>query len=146
MVQGDGAFPGGTLDIDSSQGFEACAELFLSDRYSARLSATFLQPTAILFPSAPPPNDVDLGTLGITPIALTGRMHFRHGARIEPYGGAGAAIVILGNLDDQFGDDVDVNLDRPVTFVVEGGVRYQLRSLPVALEAGVSYMPITGTL
>lgn len=145
MLRGDSAFAGGTLDVDSSQGFEACAELFVSPRVSARASAIFIQPATILFPAAPPPNDVDLGTLGINPITLTARWHFRPESRLQGYAGAGAAIVRFGNLDDQFGDEVEAELENETTFVGEAGVRYQAGA-KVALEAGVTYMSLEATL
>lgn len=129
----------GTLDVPTSRGFGAHVEVFWSNRVSTRVSATFLNPAAILFPENPPPSDVDLGTLGLDIYSATARYHF--GDRWSGYAGGGAAFVAIGNLDDQFGDAVEIEFDPETTFVVEGGIRYRI--LPrVVLELGATYMPL----
>ncbi len=131
----------GDLDLPLSRGFGASAEVFWTPHFSTNAAASLVNPEAILFPSTPPPNDVDLGTLGLDLYTLTARWHFTRDARLAPFAGAGAALVTIGNLDDQFGDVYEANFDDEMTFVVEGGLRY--RALPrVVLELGVMYVPL----
>lgn len=131
----------GTLDIEVSRGFAAHAEIFFSDALSTRVAATFLNPAAILFPEDPPPSDVDLGTLGLDIYSATARYHFAPRARLSAFAGAGGALVVLGNLDDQFGTDVEVEFDPALTLVGEGGLRYRFRER-IILELGVAYLPL----
>lgn len=131
----------GTLDVEVSRGFAAHAEIFFSDRLSTRIAATFLNPAAILFPENPPPDDVDLGTLGLDIYSATARYHFAPRARLSAFAGAGGALVVIGNLDDQFGDDVEVEFDPQLTLVGEGGLRYRFRER-IILELGVAYLPL----
>lgn len=131
----------GTLDIEVSRGFAAHAEVFFSDALSTRVAATFLNPAAILFPEDPPPSDVDLGTLGMDVYSATARYHFAPRARLSGFAGAGGALVVLGDLDDQFGTDVEVELDPELTLLGEGGLRYRFRER-IILEMSVAYMPL----
>ncbi|HEX2831707.1 MAG TPA: OmpW family outer membrane protein [Thermoanaerobaculia bacterium] len=131
----------GDLDIPLSRGFAATGEVFFTPRISAQLSATFVNPEAILYPSTPPPEDVDLGTLGLDVYSATARLHFRSEHRFSPFVGAGGALVMLGNLDDQFGGDVEAEFDDELTFVVEGGVRYRFRP-SLFLELSAAYLPL----
>lgn len=133
----------GTLDVEVSRGFGAHAELFWRDALSARVAATFLNPAAILFPENPPPTDVDLGTLGLDIYSASARYHFGARRRLSAFAGGGAALVVIGNLDDQFGEDVEIELDPETTFLAEGGVRYRFRP-SLVLELGVTYMPLEG--
>jgi hypothetical protein len=131
----------GTLDVKTSRGFSAHVEVFWSDRVSTRGTATFLNPAAILFPDNPPPTDVDLGTLGLDSYSATARIHLGGQRRLSAFAGGGAALVVIGNLDDQFGDAVEIEFDPETTFVAEGGLRYRIFPR-VVLEAGVTYMPL----
>jgi outer membrane protein W len=142
--QGDGAFNGGELEIVSSRGFAATAEMFWTPRISTQLAATFVNPAAFIFPTNPPPTDLDLGTFGIDTYSLTARYHLAPEARFSAFAGAGGAIVILGDLEDRFGEDIELRFDRETAWLVEGGVRY--RVFPrVILDAAVSYMPLETT-
>ena len=139
--QGDGAFDGGELEVVSSRGFAATAEVFWTPRISTQLAATFVNPAAFVFPTNPPPNDLDLGTFGIDTYSATARVHFAPDARFSPFVGAGGAVVIFGDLEDRFGDDIEMTFDRENAFLVEGGLRY--RVFPhVIVDAAVSYMPV----
>jgi outer membrane protein W len=139
--QGNAVFDGGELEIVSSRGFAATAEMFWTPRISTQLAATFVNPAAFIFPTNPPPNDLDLGTFGIDTYSLTARYHLAPDARFSVFAGAGGAIVILGDLEDRFGDDIEMTFDRETAWLVEGGVRY--RVVPrVILDAAVSYMPL----
>lgn len=131
----------GTLDIKTSRGFGANLEVFWSDRVSTRAAATFLNPAAILFPENPPPTDVDLGTLGLDIYSATARIHLRPRARFSAFAGGGAALVVIGNLDDQFGDAVEIEFDPEMTFVAEAGLRYRIYP-EIVLEVGVAYLPL----
>jgi outer membrane protein with beta-barrel domain len=130
----------GDLDVPLSRGFGASAEVFWSKHLSTSAAATFVNPEAILFPSNPPPNDVDLGTLGLDLYSLTARWHFAPDARFSTYAGAGAALVQIGNLDDQFGNTFEAEFDSETTFIVEGGLRYRVQR--VVFELGVMYVPL----
>ena len=131
----------GTLDVKTSRGFGAHVEVFWSDRVSTRAAAVFLNPAAILFPENPPPTDVDLGTLGLDIYSATARIHLGGQRRLSAFAGGGAALVVIGNLDDQFGDAVEIEFDPETTFVAEAGLRYRIFPR-VVLEAGVTYMPL----
>lgn len=137
---GETSFDGGRLELPMSRGFAATGEWFFRDALSAHVAATFLNPEAILYV----PNDVDLGTLGIDIVSLQGRYHFRPNARISPVVGAGAALIVFGNLDDQFGDDVEASVESQVTFVAEAGARYRIGR--IALELTATYMPVDAAL
>lgn len=131
----------GDLDIGMSRGFGASAEVFWSPRFSATLAATLVNPEAILLPSNPPPDAVDLGTLGLDVYSLTARWHIAPARRLSGFAGAGGALVQIGNLDDQFGDAFEADFDSETTFVVEGGLRYRVRP-SVYLELGAMYLPL----
>ena len=134
----------GDLDVPLSRGFAVSGELFFTPRFSTALTATFVNPEAILFPSNPPPNDVDLGTLGLQTTALTARWNYRADARLSIFAGTGIALVTIGNLDDQFGDDVEADFDAELTFLAEGGVRFRPRRVPrLALNVTASYTPLS---
>jgi opacity protein-like surface antigen len=131
----------GELDIATSRGFGAHMDVFWSDRVSTRVAAVFLNPAAILFPDDPPPTDVDLGTLGLDIYSATARYHLAPHARLSAFAGGGAALVSIGNLDDQFGDDVEIEFDSETTYVVEAGLR--VRIFPrIVLEASAAYLPL----
>lgn len=132
----------GTLDVADSRGFGASAELFFRPHVSTRLSATLINPAAILFPTTG--GDVDLGTLGIRTYAATARYHWRNEARLSLFAGGGAALVSLGTLDDRFGDEVYADFDDQITFVGEAGLRMRVPfERRIALEATVSYAPVS---
>jgi len=131
----------GALDIEMSRGFGASAEIFWRDAISTRVSATFVNPAAILYPRNPPPDDVDLGTLGLDLYAATVRYHVAPRARLSGFVGAGGVLANIGNLDDQFGNDVEIEFDPEVAAVVEAGLRYRLRQ-HIVFEVGASYAPL----
>ena len=138
---GDGEFAGGELDVVSARGFAATAEVFWTPHVSTQLAATFINPATILFPTNTPPNDVDLGTLGLDAYSLSARWHFAPESRWSAFAGGGVALVSIGNLEDRFGDDIELTYDNETAFLVEGGVRYRfLRN--VYLDATVTYMPL----
>lgn len=145
---GDGAFEFGELEIVSSRGFAATAEVFWTPRISTQLAGTFVNPAAILRPAniitVLPVEDVDLGTFGIDTYSLTARFHFAHDARFSPFVGAGPALVIFGDLEDRFGDEIEMTFDREIAVLVEGGLRYRIFT-NVYLDAAVSYMPLEAT-
>ena len=136
---GEDAFEGGTLDIVSSRGFAATAELFWTPRISTQLAGTFVNPAAFI-----PNANLDLGTFGIDTYSLTARYHFAPDARFSPFAGGGPAVVIFGDLEDRFGDDIEITFDREIGFLAEGGLRY--RVFPnVVVDVAVSYMPLEAT-
>src|SRR5687768_4393517 len=129
----------GPLEIEEGRGFAAFAEVFWSPRFSTRATATFINPAAILFPENPPPADVDLGTLGMDIYSATAR--YTIGSRLSGYVGAGGAVVVFGNLDDRFAEDVEVEFDPELALVAETGLRYRIHPR-IALELGVTYMAL----
>jgi outer membrane protein W len=129
------------LDIAMSRGFGVSAEAFWSERFSTTVAATLVNPEAILMPSAPPGDAVDLGTLGLDVYSLTARWHIAPERRLSAFAGAGGALVQIGNLDDQFGDVFEADFDSETTFVVEGGLRYRLFP-SVFLELSAIYLPL----
>jgi outer membrane protein W len=134
----------GDLDLPLSRGFGASAGVFWTDRFSTNASVMLVNPEAILFPSNPPAEPVDLGTLGLNVYSLTGRWHIATSRRLGAYVGAGGAIVAIGNLDDQFGDQVYADFENETTFVVEGGLRYRFRP-HIFFELGAMYVPLDAT-
>jgi opacity protein-like surface antigen len=138
---GDAAFAGGELDVVSTRGFAATAEVFWTPRVSTQFAATFVNPAAILFPVNTPPHDVDLGTLGLDTYSASARWHFAPQSRWSAFAGGGVALVSIGNLEDRFGDDIELTYENETAFLVEGGVRF--RFLPnVYLDVTISYMPL----
>ena len=130
----------GDLDVPMSRGFAATADVFWTERLSTQFAATFINPEAILFPANAEP--VDLGTIGLDIYSASIRWHFAPRARFSAYAGGGAALVQVGNLDDQFGDAVEAEFESETAFLIEGGLRYRL--LPrLFLDLGVSYMPLS---
>jgi hypothetical protein len=121
------------LTIDTSRGFGAHVEVFWSEAFSTRAAGTFLNP-AIYTP------EVDLGTMGLDIWSATARWHLGR-SRFSGYAGAGAALVMIGNLEDQFGDTVERELDPELAGVVEGGVRYRIHPR-IVLELGATYIPL----
>ncbi|HEX8173113.1 MAG TPA: OmpW family outer membrane protein [Thermoanaerobaculia bacterium] len=127
----------GDLDVVMSRGFGATAEAFWTRRLSTELAVTLINPAA-------EQNGVDLGTLGLQTWSLTARYHLRPDATLSPYAGGGAALAILGNLDDQFGEAVQFDFDRELVPLAELGLRYRVRP-SIALDATISYMPLEAT-
>jgi hypothetical protein len=105
----------GELDIPLSRGFAATGEVFWTESISTQFAASFVNPEAILFPANAEP--VDLGTLGLDVYSVTARYHFAPASRFSAYAGGGGAFVIVGNLDDQFGDAVYLEYDEQTTFL-----------------------------
>ncbi|HYC59271.1 MAG TPA: OmpW family outer membrane protein [Thermoanaerobaculia bacterium] len=133
---GNGAFEGGDVEIVTSRGFAATAEVFWTPRISTQLAGTFVNPAAFLHPA-----EVDLGTFGMDTYSLSARYHFTPSAKLCPFAGAGAAMVIFGDLEDRFGDDLEMTFDRESAFLVEGGLRYRVFD-HVIVDAALSYMPL----
>ncbi|HKR66484.1 MAG TPA: OmpW family outer membrane protein [Thermoanaerobaculia bacterium] len=124
----------GDLDLPLSRGFAAFADVYWTKHLSTSAAATFVNPEAILR------DEVDLGTLGLDVYSATARWHFAPDARLSAYAGAGAALVQIGNLDDQFGDAYEADFANETTFAIEGGVHYRIQR--VVLELGVMYVPL----
>ncbi len=125
----------------TSRGFGAHVEVFWSSRVSTRVTAVYLNPAAILYPDNPPPSDLDLGTLGLDIYSATARFHFAPRRGFSAFAGGGAAVVAVGNLDDRFGDEIEIDFDPVTTFVAEAGVRYRVHPR-VVLEVGAAYLPL----
>ncbi|HEV7764946.1 MAG TPA: OmpW family outer membrane protein [Thermoanaerobaculia bacterium] len=135
----NGAFGNNEIDVEASRGFAATAEVFWTSRVSTQLAGTFVNPPAFIFPE-----DMDLGTFGIDTYSLTARYHLAPDARFSAFAGGGAAIVIFGDLEDRFADDIEMTFDRETALLVEGGLRYRASSR-VVIDVAVSYMPLEAT-
>ena len=138
MMTGESAFNGGDLDVQTSRGFAASAEVFFTPRISTQFAATFINPVAILNPG-----DIDLNTLGMDVYSASARYHFAPQRRFSAFAGAGAAFVSFGNLEQRFADDIEMEVDAETTFFVEGGVRYRFRPR-IFFDLALSYMPLEG--
>ena len=138
MPKGDS----GDLDLPMARGFAPTVEVFWSERFSTQIAASFTNPEAILRPANAEP--VDLGTLGLDIYSATARYHFSGQRKLSGYAGGGAALAIIGNLDDQFGEEIEATFGNELTFLGEAGLRYKFWP-GVFLELGVSYMPLTAT-
>ena len=136
MMNGDGAFAGGDLDVRTSRGFAASAEVFWTPRISTQFAGTFINPVAILNPG-----DVDLNTVSLDIYSATARYHFTPEAHFSPFAGGGAAFVSYGNLEERFADDILMELDPETALLAEAGVRYRFRPR-VFFDLTVSYMPL----
>jgi outer membrane protein W len=132
----------GALDVEPGRGFGAFVEVFWREGLSTRAAATFVNPAAILYPESSPSN-VDLGTLGLDVYSATARWHLAPRSRISAYAGGGGAFVLIGNLEDRFGSEVEIDFDPELTFVAEGGLRYRFRER-IFVELGVTYLPLEG--
>jgi outer membrane protein W len=137
-MTGQSEFDGGTLDLLTSRGFAASAEVFFSPRVSTQLAATFINPVAILNPG-----DIDLNTIGMDIWSASARWHFTPAARFSPFAGGGVAFVSFGNLEQRFADDIEMEVGEETAFFVEGGVRYRFRPR-LFFDLTLSYMPLEG--
>jgi outer membrane protein W len=95
-------------------------------------------PTHATSQVAPPP-DLDLNTLGMNTYSLTARRHFRPVLGFTPFAGAGTAITTFGNLEERFGNRIELDFDPAVSWLMEGGVRYNFHGR-LWLDAALSYM------
>jgi outer membrane protein len=138
MMTGDSAFDGGELDVRTSRGFAATAEVFWTPRLSTQFAGTFINPVAIL-----EPGDIDLNTVSLDVYSVTARCHFTPAARFSPFVGAGAAFVSFGNLEERFADDILMELDPETALIAEAGLRYRFRPR-IFFDLTVSYMPLEG--
>jgi outer membrane protein W len=130
-------FDRGRLELPTSHGFAATAEVFWMPAITTHFAATFVNPEAFLNTGG----ETDLGTVGITIASTEARYHFRPSARFDPYAGAGIAYASLGNIEDRFGDALEATLESRITWTAAAGVRY--RVLPrLTLEAGATYVPM----
>lgn len=124
----------GQYEIEPGRGFGAHMEVFWSDALSTRAAGTFLNP-AVYTP------EVDLGTLGLDIWSATARWHLAPRSRFSGYAGAGGALVVMGNLEDQFAHTVEVEFDPEIAPVVEAGLRYRIHPR-IVLELGATYIPL----
>jgi OmpW family len=123
-----------SLEIEMSRGFGAHVELFWRDAFSTRAAATFANP-AVYTP------EVDLGTLGLDIWSATARWHIAPRSRLSGFAGAGGALVVFGDLDDQSGDAVAIEFDPKLAPLVEAGLRYRIHPR-IVLELGATYIPL----
>jgi outer membrane protein W len=136
---GDARFEGGDVEIVSSRGFGATAEMFFTPYVSAHAAATFVNPAAFLHPAGG--ETVDLNTLSMDTYAATARVHLDRGRRLVPFAGAGAAYTSFGNLEERFDDRIELSFDDAFSWIVEAGARYHVTH-GLWIDATLSYMPL----
>ncbi|HEX2060973.1 MAG TPA: OmpW family outer membrane protein [Thermoanaerobaculia bacterium] len=127
------------IDVVSSRGFAVTGEVFWRENVSAQFAAMFVNPAAILRPE-----DVDLGTLGMDLYSVSLRWHVAPRRRFAPFVGGGVALVTFGNLEDRFGEDIEMEFDDETAFFAETGLRYRFYD-NLYLDVAVSYMPLEAT-
>jgi outer membrane protein W len=137
---GEGARDAGSIDVVSSRGFGVGAEVFWTPAFSTQLAGTFFNPAAFL---ESPEGTVDLNTLGIDTWSLSARYDLAPEARWSGFAGAGVALVSFGNLEERFGDTLEIELENHATWLAEGGIRYRYRPR-LTLDVAVAWMPVEG--
>lgn len=135
----EAAFEGGELEVVTSRGFAATVEWFLSPRFSTQFAATFVNPAAFLHPRDG--ETIDLNTFGMDTYSASARRHFDRGRRLVPFVGAGLAYTSFGNLEERFGDRIEMRFDDDFTGLVEGGARYHVTQ-GLWIDATLTYMPL----
>jgi len=87
---------------------------------------------------------IDLGDANIYPITAIVQWHMTEHGSIRPYLGAGAAHIILRNINRQTGPIGGVDFDDPTGLVVDGGLEWRL-SPRWSLTGDARYVPIETT-
>lgn len=127
------------FELDSTTGFGAALNAFLTDRVSAEFAVWLVDFEANV--RSPLVSPFGVGDLEMMPITVTLQYHFNPEGRIDPYIGAGVAYVLFDELsdfpnagtnlraidvDDDFGWVANAGLSFDVTprFAIIGDVKY----------------------
>lgn len=119
---------GSTFDLESGDGYGLSLGFRLGPRWSIEGTASQLKTDAALaFEGGEP---FALGTLEMTAVTATVRMHLLGDSALDPFIGGGAAWVDASTLDDEtLLDELDlreVEFDGGATWVAEAGVRLRI--------------------
>lgn len=142
-AQGDNVFDDGVeTEFESGDGVGVSANLFWGKRVSTELSASKLTLDAGLNVDGVP--TFDLGSVDLTPIALTLQFHFARDSVIDPYVGAGAAWVLADDLESNDLDLLEIGaieVDDEITYVLNAGLGVRLtRNFGLYLDG--KYIPL----
>jgi outer membrane protein len=142
-AQGDNVFDDGVeTEFESGDGFGVSVNWFWGKRVSTELSASALTLDAGLNVDGVP--TFDLGSVDLTPIALTLQFHFARDSVIDPYVGAGAAWVLADDLESNDLDLLEIGaieVDDEITYVLNAGLGVRLtRNFGLYLDG--KYIPL----
>lgn len=141
-AQGDNLLDEGVeTRFESGDGFGVSVNWFWGQRLSTELSASALTMDAGLDLDGEPL--VDLGSVDLTPIALTLQFHVARDSVIDPYLGVGAAWVLADDLESTDLDLLEIgtiDVDDEITYVLNAGLGVRLtRGLGLYLDG--KYIP-----
>jgi outer membrane protein len=142
----DDTFAPGTLqfrpEFKTGGGLGGGVNWFFSDRLSMELKAAgFGSHLRVRATGSDFVTNIDLGTAQIYPISAILQWHMTEHGTLRPYLGAGAAHIILHNINRQAGVINGVSFQDPTGLVVDGGL--ELRMSPRwSLGADARYVPI----
>lgn len=138
--------PNATTEFENGSGYGASISRMFGARVSGELA--IFRTTSEGSLRANGLTIADLGEVELTPIMAMARYHFRPGAPLDVYVGAGAAYVMTDDLDsaDLRADDLaPLELEEETTVVLGGGVTWSFserfgatldaRMLPLTLRA-----------
>lgn len=137
----NGAYRGGEVEVVQSRGFAATAEHFFTPQISAHVAATFVNPAVFLHPRGAAASTIDLNTLGMDSYSASVRYHLTSIRMIRPYAGAGVCYTVFGNLEERFGDRIELRFDPAASWLVEAGLRHNVAG-GLWLDAGVAFSPV----
>jgi outer membrane protein W len=141
-AQGDTILAEGPeTNFESGDGFGVAVNWFWGRSLSTELSASAIKMDAGLDLGGQP--FVDLGSIDLTPIALTFQYHFARDSVIDPYLGVGAAWVLVEDIES---DDLDLlfgplKVDDEFTYVLNAGLGIRLTQT-FGLYLDAKYMPL----
>jgi outer membrane protein W len=141
-AQGDTILAEGPeTNFESGDGFGVAINWFWGRSLSTELSASAIKMDAGLDLGGQP--FVDLGSIDLTPIALTFQYHFARDSVIDPYLGVGAAWVLVEDIES---DDLDLlfgplKVDDEFTYVLNAGLGIRLTQT-FGLYLDAKYMPL----
>jgi outer membrane protein len=126
-----------SIDFDADTGYGAAVNFFVSDRISIELAASKTSPEGTIRRRA-----LGGGTTSVDIVPITGvvQFHFAPNSFIDPYIGAGAAYMLLGDVDGA--DDIQaIDAKDDVGLAVNAGLAIKLGDR-VAIVADGKYVPI----
>lgn len=134
------------LEFDDGSGFGVSANWFWNENFSTELFAMALDTDAVFRVGlgTSPREDINLGSIDLTPIMLTGQYHFAPRGRVDPYVGAGLAYVLADDLEAFVSEDLEVErvmIDDELTFVLNAGLGVALTPA-FGLNLDLRYLPL----
>lgn len=133
------------IDFDEEIGWGASVDLFWTPRFSTELAAYSVEAGGSMNIGILD-EQIDLGTLNVTPVTLTLRAHFG-GDRADFYAGAGGAWAMFDDLQSADLEIVGVDaieIDDEFTWLVNAGTSIRLtQSLRIGADA--KWIPLEAT-